>query len=322
MINLFFPKPFKERYKKILGDEAETFYEYCEKPLRKSIRINTLKADKKTVVDRLEKQGWKLKPIPWCNVGYWVEKKGEIALGNTQEHFMGYFYVQEASSMIPPLVLAPKAGETVLDVSAAPGSKTTQMAEMMKNTGALVANDPNIGRIRALRFNLDKGGVVNTVVNRQDGGSISKSNLKFDKILFDAPCSAEGTVRKDYKVLNHWGEKHIKSLSRIQKRIILPVADTLKNNGTLVYSTCTLAPEENEEVISFLLEKRPEFKVEKVILKGLKTRCGITSWDGKEYSKEVEKCARIYPQDNDSEGFFVAKIVKDEKASNPQTEQK
>ena len=194
------------------------------------------------------------------------------------------------------------------------------MAEMMQNTGVIIANDPNLGRIRALRFNLDKGGVVNTIVNRKDGAAINKTRITFDRILLDAPCSAEGTLRKDRKVLSHWGEKHIASLSRIQKRLILSITDNLKVGGTLVYSTCTLAPEENEEVISFLLDKKPEFIVEKTKITGLKTRPGITQWRKREYNEQVKNCARIYPQDNDSEGFFVAKLTKGKKTSNEKKE--
>ena len=320
MRELKIPKPFLDRYDEILGEQASEFIEFCKKPLRKSIRINTIKADPKIILKQIKEKGWTLKKVPWCNHAYWVDNWGETPIGNTLEHFMGHFYVQEASSMIPPVVLDPQPNETILDVAAAPGSKTTQMAEMMENTGVIIANDPNLGRIRALRFNLDKGGVVNTTVNRKDGAAINRTNITFDRILLDAPCSAEGTIRKDWKVLNHWGEKHIASLSRIQKRLILSATDNLKDGGTLVYSTCTLAPEENEEVISFLLDKKPEFTVVKPNIKGLKTRPGMTVWRKKQYNEQVKNCSRIYPQDNDSEGFFVAKLIKNKKASNEKKE--
>lgn len=262
-------------------------------------------------MSRLEEEGFVLKSIPWNKWGFWVEDKGDVALGNTPEHFLGYFYVQEASSMIPALVLGAKEEETVLDVCAAPGSKTTQMAEMMENTGLVVANDTNISRIKALRYNLDKGGVVNTIVTRMDGAKLNRSGIEFDRVLVDAPCSCEGTVRKDWKVLSHWSEPLIFNLSRLQKHIVLNASQCLKSGGVLVYSTCTLAPEENEGVVSYLLDKVKGLSVERVEVDGLKTRDGVCEWQGDRFNEDVRDCARIYPQDNDSEGFFVAKIKKE-----------
>ncbi len=213
--------------------------------------------------------------------------------------------------MIPPIVLGPKGGEAVLDACAAPGSKTTQMAEMMGNTGVIVANDTNISRIKALRYNLDKGGVLNAVVTRMDAAKLSRSGIQFDRILVDAPCSAEGTIRKDWKVLSHWSDSLIFNLSRVQSHILLNAVQCLKSGGTLVYSTCTLAPEENEGVVNHLLDKIGGLHVEKINLAGLRSRVGVTEWQGARYRDEVKNCSRIYPQDNDSEGFFVAKITKE-----------
>src|SRR3989344_3378720 len=286
------PSTFKARYSKLLGNENSEFLKYCQIPLRRSIRINTMKSSPSGVITRLEKKGYTFKPVPWMfdeklkqYTGYWIEAKtSEEALGNSDEHFLGHFYVQEASSMIPPLVLNPKEHELVLDVAAAPGSKTTQMSEMMKNTGLIVANDPNIQRLKALMFNLEKAGAINVALSRMDGSKFSQSKIEFDKILLDAPCSAEGTVRKDWKVLSRWSEHLIKTLSRLQKHLILNVAKKLKVGGTLVYSTCTLAPEENEEVISALLERFPDFRVLPIDIKGVKTRAGVDEWDGKKYN--------------------------------------
>ena len=212
--------------------------------------------------------------------------------------------------MIPPLVLDPKKDETILDTCAAPGSKTTQMAEMMQNTGLIIANDSNMSRIKALRYNLDKSGIINTIVTRMDAAKLNASHIQFDKILLDAPCSAEGTIRKDWKVLSRWSETLIHGLSRLQKHITTNAIHALKPGGTMVYSTCTLAPEENEEVITNLLDKVKGLTVEKISLDGLKTRPGIEEWQDRQYAEQVKNCARIYPQDNDSEGFFVAKLRK------------
>ncbi len=311
MSKTIIPHNYRSRYYGILGKENKEFLRYCSLPLRKSIRINTLKASVKDVKKRLENKGFSLERVPWTTNGFWVSKKTtEEALGNTEEHFLGYFYIQEASSMIPPIVLDPKPEDVVLDMSAAPGSKTTQMSEMMKNKGVIIANDSNFNRLKALKFNIEKGGNLNVVITNKDGRKFHKTNLMFDKILLDAPCSSEGTIRKDWKVLSRWNESLVRSLSKLQKRLILSAFDSLKENGVMVYSTCTLSPEENEEVIDFLLKNREGVILEEIKVEGLKHREGITSWESKEYSSEVKKCARIWPQDNDSEGFFICRIKK------------
>ncbi len=307
------PNEFKARYHKILGDENKVFLRYCVKPLKKSIRLNPLKNDVRETRRRLEYEyGWKLKQVPWYENGYWVQNEDvkEGVVGNTLEHFLGYYYVQEAASMIPPVVLDPKPHEIVLDLSAAPGSKTTQMCEMMNNKGTIVANDNDLIRIKALRFNLEKLGCMNVVVTREDGRKFGDMSLKFDKVLLDAPCSSEGTIRKDWKVLSRWSASVIKSLSGLQKKLILAGFDALKEGGVMVYSTCTLSPEENEEVVDFLLQNRDNVKIEEITVKGLRYHEGIEEWNGKSYSSDVKKIARIYPQDNDTEGFVVAKIRK------------
>ena len=305
------PNAFKARYKEILGDDNKRFLKYCMMPLRKSIRVNTLKISVKELKERLERKGYRLKRIPWIETGFWVEKEEDMeALGNTEEHFLGYFYVQEASSMIPPIVLNPNENDVVLDMSAAPGSKTTQMAEMMGNKGIIIANDPNYSRLKALKYNIDKAGAINVVVTNMDGRKFGKKSIKFDKILLDAPCSSEGTIRKEWKVLSRWSERMIKDIARLQKKLILSAFDSLKKGGVMVYSTCTHAPEENEGVLDYLLKKRENAKIVDFEVKGLKARKGVSKWREYEYNKDVEKSKRVWPQDNDSEGFFISKIIK------------
>ena len=311
---MIIPSEFKARYHKILGEENRVFLRYCIKPLRKSIRLNPLKADPHEIKKRLEeKYGWNLKRIPWYKYGYWIiNDVGEGVVGNTLEHFMGYYYVQEAASMIPPVALDPKEGEIILDMSAAPGSKTTQMCEMMNNKGTIVANDVDIIRIKALRFNIEKLGCSNVVVTRMDGREFPKKKIKFDKVLLDAPCSAEGTVRKDWKALSRWSVRMIKTVASLQKKLLLSAYDSLKPGGTLVYSTCTLSPEENEGVINYLLDSREDAKVEPIKIPGLKFHKGIEEWEGKKYHEDVKNIIRVFPQDNDTEGFVIAKVHKTE----------
>ncbi len=295
-----FKENFIERYNEIT--DFEEFKEAISKRLRKSIRVNTLK----TSVKELRSGISGLKQIPWCKEGFYIERK-ETAVGNLKEHFLGYFYVQEAASMIPALILNPVGKDLILDMSAAPGSKTTQMAAMMKNNGAIIANDIKWDRIKALSMNLQRCGVSNTIVTIYKGENFP--DIKFDKILLDAPCSGTGTIQKSPDTLEIYNPGMIKKLSYQQKRLILKAYSLLKENGILVYSTCSLEPEEDEEVINHLLE-RTDAKLEKASLADLKSSPAILEFEGEKYNSEIKKCLRIWPQDNNTEGFFIAKIKK------------
>lgn len=303
------PRLFVERYRKILGKEVKKLVEYSLKPLRKSIRVNTIKISREDCIKLLEKKGWNLQQIPWYEDGFWILNRNEEQVGNTLEHFMGYFYVQEASSMIPPLVLEPEEKNLILDIAASPGSKTTQIAQIINNKGCIIANDISLERIKILRFNLEKCGVINTIVTRMDGRLFKNFREKFDKILLDAPCSSEGVMRKDWKVISRWSLNIINRMSSLQKELISSALIALKSGGTLVYSTCTMAPEENEEVVDFAL-KNFDIEIVKTKIKGLKARGGILEWYDKNFSEDVKNCIRIWPHDNDTEGFFIAKIIK------------
>jgi NOL1/NOP2/sun family putative RNA methylase len=233
-------------------------------------------------------------------------------LGNSIKHILGYYYEQLFSSMLSVIALNPQPDELILDLCASPGSKTTQMAAKMQNKGTIIANDLKIDRISILVSNLEKGAVTNTIVTRNDAidlcSRFSKSTFpKFDRILLDTPCSGEGTLRSSPKTFIMWNEKVVQKLSRQQKKFFAFAVKCLKVNGTLVYSTCTHAPEENEEIVSFALENFP-LKIETISLP-LKCRPGITEWKNKKFHDDTKNVCRIYPQDNDSEGFFVSKFT-------------
>ncbi len=302
------PDKFKERYKFILGDKYDEFIEYSFAYLRRCIRINTLKMDFKVATERLSKK-LKMKKIPWCNEGFWIEdkEKERYDFGNMLEHQLGYFYLQEAASMIPVVVLDVEEKMKVLDMCAAPGSKTSQISQYMKNTGVLVANDVSSSRIKALGANLQKLGVLNEVITNLSGRHFSEP--EFDRVLVDAPCSGTGTIRKSFKVLSMWSPNLVKKFSRIQKELIDCGFKSLKENAIMVYSTCTQEPEENEAVVSWLLDKYENAELLDIDIK-INRSSPITKWDNIKFNPEVKKCLRIYPQDNDSEGFFVAKILK------------
>ena len=291
-----FKHEFLQRYSKLT--DIDEFIKICHIPLRKSLRVNTLK----TSIDEVKKR-FDLTQVPWCKEGFFI--KG-YAIGNTKEHFLGYIYIQEAASMIPPIVLEPKKHEVILDMCSSPGSKTTQIAAMMENKGIIVANENSYQRIKPLEMNLERLGVSNTVITLMNGSWFKQG---FDKILVDAPCSGMGAIRKSPSTPLMWNPNFIKKLARTQKRLLETAFNCLKEKGTLVYSTCTLEPEENEEVVDYILEKYPKARLEKINLK-IKKSEPVLKFNNKEYHKEIENCLRIFPQDNDTEGFFVAKITK------------
>ncbi|MDI6806588.1 MAG: RsmB/NOP family class I SAM-dependent RNA methyltransferase [Candidatus Aenigmarchaeota archaeon] len=261
----------------------------------------------KKILPRLIEKGWKLERIPWWKTGYRVDAKTEV-LTKTLEYYLGYYYIQEAASMIPPLVLDPKQNEIILDMCAAPGSKTTQIAEMMGNRGVIVANDNNLKRLKALRANLQKLGVMNCVVTYTDARDFWKSGLKFDKILLDVPCSGSGSIVTSWRIMNEWSVRIIKRMSRFQKSLLVAATRCLSKDGILVYSTCSMEPEENEENVDFAVRKLG-LEVEKFKIKNLKCREGMLEWD-KKYDKSVTNAVRIFPHDNLTEGFFVCKLRK------------
>jgi NOL1/NOP2/sun family putative RNA methylase len=307
---------FVERMEKLLGKrDAGAFFDVSYTTTPDSIRCNTLKIGVGDLKARLEGYGWKLRQpfgdFPEVMIVGSKLEPGE--LGKTKEHLLGYYYVQEVSSMLPMMVLKPETGDFVLDLCASPGSKTTQAAAMMGNGGTIVANEVSMGRIGILNSNLERCGVMNVIVTRKEGVALcerflKKSRFRFDKILVDAPCSGEGTLRKSPKTFQMWNVNMIKKMASTQRKLVSAAVKLLKVGGTMIYSTCTLAPEEDEGVVDYLV-KNFDVVVEKISLP-LKFRCGVTEWEGEKFDKSVRNCLRLYPQDNDTDGFFVARIRK------------
>jgi tRNA (cytosine49-C5)-methyltransferase len=305
---------FKQRMQTLLPESSdfEKFNSIVHTEPKNFIRCNTIKISPENLLNRLQKK-WEVQQ-PFIKSPEILLIQSDLApgeLGNAIEHILGYYYVQEISSMLPPIALDPLPGEYILDLFASPGSKTTQMAANMQNQGTILANDLKMDRIKILAANLERMGVTNTLVSRKDAialcSHLAKKKIKFDKILLDAPCSGEGTLRSSPKTFIIWNPKVIKKLSRLQKKFMAFALKCLKKDGTLVYSTCTHAPEENEEIINFAIKNFP-VKIESITLP-LRCRPGIKNWDKNNFSKDVSKTCRIYPQDNDSEGFFVAKLT-------------
>lgn len=308
-------KEFQERISRLMAsaEDEEKFWKIIRTQTPDSIRCNTLKIEPEELRKRLEKLGWKVEqPFSDYKDIMIVSGFGMGELGKSKEHLLGYYYVQEISSMLPILALKPEEGDIVLDLCASPGSKTTQAAARMNNSGTVIANDNNLGRIKILAANLERCGVMNAILTQMDGAflcqKLRKAKMKFDKILVDAPCSGEGTLRKSPKTLMIWNKKVIQNLSAVQKKLAAEAFKILKTDGEMIYSTCTLSPEENEEVVNSLKEQF-DLEIEKISLP-LKCRPGFVRWEEKSYDLALEKACRIYPQDNDTDGFFLCKIKK------------
>ena len=293
---------FVRRYDEI--DGSKEFYEYMAKPVRHSIRVNTLKAKVEDVVESLGRR-FRLERVPWCEEGFFINTD---KVGRTIEHKLGLIFSQEASAMIPAVAMDVKPGMLVLDMAAAPGGKTTQIAQYMGNDGCIIANDVKVERLNILISNLQRCGVAIAKVTMKDGRYFRRFKDKFDRVLLDAPCSYVGMIRKNYKYLKMWSLREVESLSRLQKELIIAAYTCLKPGGILVYSTCTLDPLENEEVIDHLLMNTDAELLE--IDLPVRGRRPITRFGDRVYDREVRRCLRIHPQDNDTEGFFVAKILK------------
>jgi NOL1/NOP2/sun family putative RNA methylase len=293
----------------LLGSEKEAFFASVGEQLPHTIRFNTLRGEISRLKGFMEEQGFRLEQFPGFKDIYRATYQ-PYPIGKSLSHFLGHFYVQDIASMLPPIVLQPQAGDIILDVSAAPGSKTTQMAVMMENQGMILANDIVQKRLRALINNLQRLGIVNTAVVKNYGESFGNQYFQtFDKILLDPACSGLGTLHKSPEVLSWWTPNHCIRLASGQRALISSAIKSLKPGGTLVYSTCTLTVEENEEIIDHALN---EFPIELVNfdLPGLNSRPGITKFKDKSYHPSLARAKRLYPFENQTEGFFVAQLRK------------
>lgn len=290
--------------------DVESLLESYRKPMRQSIRVNTIKAEEQYVVRMLREKGVELEKIPWASHGYWVVN--DVNVANTLEHMLGLIYIQGAVSMAPVEALSPKPGDLVLDLCAAPGSKTTQIGQFLHGEGVIVANDVNVKRIRALSSNVQRCGVINCIITQADGRRFPLwSKGLFDKVLVDAPCTSLGIVSKDWGAAKNWSFRASERLSRLQLSLAISGFDCLKAGGTMVYATCTLSPQENEWVVERLLTSRPDARLETIKLEGLRMNKGLSEWQKMRFNPEVERCVRVYPYEHEAEGFFIAKISKE-----------
>ncbi|MBI4144969.1 RsmB/NOP family class I SAM-dependent RNA methyltransferase [Candidatus Woesearchaeota archaeon] len=272
--------------------------------LKPSIRVNTLRCSEPELFSRLAAKGVVLEKIPFAKNGYWVEKT-PFSLGASIEYLRGYLTPQEAAAQLPVQVLDPKPGERVLDMAAAPGVKTSQICQWMQNKGELVAVEKNNRRLPGLKNNLERLGVSNCIAFNTDAGKLVEWTLTFDKILLDAPCMGNYVKEKDW--FGKHSQKEFVRNNATQKELISAAITMLKPGGALVYSTCSLEPEEDELIIDWAVRK---FKV-RCVQTGLTIgNPGLTTVFDKRLSNEVQLCRRFWPSKTQTEGFFIAKLVK------------
>lgn len=298
------PLPFLERMKEMLGDDYDAFLKSYENPRTYGLRVNTAKL---SCQEFEALSPFKLQPIPWISNGYFYNEENRPA--RCPYYQAGLYYLQEPSAMTPASRLPIEPGDFVLDLCAAPGGKATALGAALNDTGFLLANDISTSRARALLRNLELFGIKNMLVTDEKPAKLAQRFPSFfNKILLDAPCSGEGMFRKEEALARDWTPEKSAELSDIQKDLVLKAADMLRPGGMLLYSTCTFAPCEDEEVVAYLLSERPDMELIKMpgyegFSAGRPKFAGAAAaFD----SEELRKCVRIFPHKMDGEGHFLA----------------
>lgn len=289
------------RFLKYVPD-VKNFLSKMEKTPTQYIRVNTLKINIDELKGRLEAKGFRLRSTDLKEV--LAVDKAPLATGATTEYMLGHYYIQDLSSCIAVDALDVAENQTILDIAAAPGGKTTFIAQKMKNSGAIIALEPNHRRARSLSFNLTRCGIYNTCILTRDGTQVDKLKMKFDRVLLDAPCSCEGVIAKDATRKTSHTPQDVDNCSAMQEKLIEAAASSVKPSGMLVYSTCSFAPEENEMVVNNLLQKFPNITVEPTRY-GSK---GLTKFGHMKFDTKIRNAQRLYPHIHDTIGFFIARL--------------
>lgn len=307
------PRAFKERMQQMLREEYEAFSASYGEERYQALRLNGLKYDAEgRCATELTGQTCfaQLSPVPWAGNGYYYEKTDQP--GKHPYHEAGVYYIQEPSAMAPAELLQVVPGERVLDLCAAPGGKTTQLAAKLMGRGFLLCNEIHPARAKILSENVERMGIVNACVTNETPTALSKIFPGFfDKILVDAPCSGEGMFRKNEAACEEWSPENVALCAERQDEILECAAQMLRPGGRLVYSTCTFAPEENEGSISRFLKQHPEFqliKIEKAVF-GQESCDGVPSYVA-EPAEGLEKALRLWPHHVKGEGHFAAVLEK------------
>ncbi|MDQ4067008.1 MAG: RsmB/NOP family class I SAM-dependent RNA methyltransferase [Thermoproteota archaeon] len=280
----------------------EEFLSNMERPPAQYIRVNTLKTSREELESRLRSKGFELRNTIMPEV--LAVTKAPLATGATTEYLLGHYYIQDLASCMAVDALDVAEGQAVLDIAAAPGGKTTFIAQKMNNTGAIIALEPNERRARSMSFNIMRCGVYNTSIFRMDGLHAHKFEMKFDRVLLDAPCSCEGVIAKDVTRKTSHTPQDVDYCSRMQEKLIEVAARCVRPTGILLYSTCSFAPEENEMVVDRLLQKSANITVEP-IRHGSR---GLTKFGEWTFDHQLKNVLRLYPHIDDTTGFFIARL--------------
>ena len=297
--------------------------EFSSKPLRRCVRSNTILSSVEDLKRWAGEKEWQLQPVPWCSEGFFVDREDRsVPLGKDLLHLLGHFYFQEASSMLPVELLQPEPGETILDMAAAPGSKTSQIAAAMQGRGVIIANDIQDARIQTLKSALQRSGVMNVILTKRMGQWFARYMTgRFDRVLIDAPCTAQGTCRKDLSALKYCSERGIRKAAKLQRELLESAVHAAAIGGRIVYSTCTLTPEENEEVVLSILNKfSDQLRVvdprelavnqEKIAFDAAVEDSIVVQHSLQSAKHTAYPFLRIWPQTYDTEGFFCAVLEK------------
>ncbi|KAI8840208.1 NOL1/NOP2/sun family-domain-containing protein [Chytridium lagenaria] len=292
--------------------EAIEFFEANEVQRPVVIRANTLKTRRRDLAQSLMNRGVQLEPVgKWSKVGLQIFDS-PVPIGATPEYLAGHYMLQAASSFLPVMALAPQEGERVLDMCSAPGGKSTYISALMRNTGSVFANDASRERCRSLVANVHRLGARNVVICNCDGRAFPSAIGGFDRVLLDAPCSGTGVISKDPSVKINKGQGDFDMLAQVQRELVLAAIDSVdagsKTGGFIVYSTCSVTVEENEDVVAYALRKRPNVKLVPTGLDFGKE--GFTRFRGKVFHPSVSLTRRYYPHTYNMDGFFVAKFKK------------
>lgn len=292
-------------------DELLEFLEASEVQRPMTLRANTLKTRRRDLAEALINRGVNLDPIgKWTKVGL-VVYSSQVPMGATPEYLAGHYILQGASSFLPVMALDPKENERILDMCAAPGGKSSHIAALMKNTGVLFSNDANEDRIKAVVGNFHRLGIVNSVICTYDGRKMPSVIKGFDRVLLDAPCTGTGVVSKDPSVKTNKDEVDIQRCCTLQRELLLSAIDCAnarsESGGIIVYSTCSILPEENEWVVDYALKKRDVRLVPTGLEFGTE---GFTSYRQHRFHPSLKLTKRFYPHVHNMDGFFVAKFKK------------
>lgn len=307
------PEAFLARLKCLLSASQLAAWEHAFlAPASAAFRVNSLLAQEQSVLAELQDLGLEPERLDWPPEAWAVAPDQRDILRDSAAVRDGRLYMQSPSSLVPVQVLAPRPGEEILDLAAAPGGKTIHLAAHMQNQGRIGAVESVKGRFHRLRRNLERCGVTIADTYLADGRGVGrKVPERFDRVLLDAPCSSEGRFSAhDPDSVAFWSLKKIREMTRKQKKLCRSAVQALKPGGVMVYCTCTLAPEENEGIVDDLLTHYAgRVELEDAGIPSTRATAGMQAWDGRTYEADLGHCVRILP-DSTREGFFLAKLRK------------